>query len=176
MAKANDGTERVLLDTVDWVINGGESGHHKRPFNTDWARIIRDDCNTKGVPFFFKQIDKIQTIPDDLMIREIPLYGSYFYETYQIAYDELIYSMDNGGDFYWDSIEQIDFWLKEFLRGNEEDIDWMNDAVNAIGHDYYAIKQWFMFQSDYPELWPKKCFEIIKVFSSAFKSEYQKNN
>jgi hypothetical protein len=24
------------------------------------------------VPFFFKQIDKKQTIPDDLMIREFP--------------------------------------------------------------------------------------------------------
>ena len=72
MAKANDGTERVLLDLVHWNINGGESGHHKRPFSCDWARIIRDDCKTKGVPFFFKQIDKVQIIPEDLMIREFP--------------------------------------------------------------------------------------------------------
>ena len=74
MAKANDGTDRVLIDLVHWIINGGESGHHKRPFDTDWARLIRDDCKTKGVPFFFKQIDKIQAIPDDLMIREFPKY------------------------------------------------------------------------------------------------------
>lgn len=72
MAKANDGTERVLLDLVDWVINGGESGHHKRPFDCDWARLIREDCKLKNVPFFFKQIDKIQFIPEDLMIREFP--------------------------------------------------------------------------------------------------------
>ena len=72
MAKANDGTDRVLLDLVNWNIIGGESGHHKRPFDTDWARIIRDDCKAKGVPFFFKQIDKIQAIPEDLMIREFP--------------------------------------------------------------------------------------------------------
>lgn len=76
MANANDGTDRVLLDLVSWIINGGESGHHKRPFDTDWARIIRDDCKAKGVPFFMKQIDKIQEIPDDLMIREFPKYHS----------------------------------------------------------------------------------------------------
>ena len=74
MAKANDGTDRVLLDLVDWVINGGESGHHKRPFDTDWARIIRDDCKVKGVPFFMKQVDKIQEIPEDLKIKEFPKY------------------------------------------------------------------------------------------------------
>jgi protein gp37 len=72
MANANDGTDRVLLDLVSWIINGGESGHHKRAFDCDWARIIRDDCKAKGVPFFFKQIDKIQAIPDDLKILEFP--------------------------------------------------------------------------------------------------------
>jgi protein gp37 len=72
MAKVGD-TEKVLLDLVDWVISGGESGHSKRPFDCDWARLIRDDCKIKGVPFFFKQIDKIKAIPDDLMIREFPI-------------------------------------------------------------------------------------------------------
>lgn len=72
MAKVKNGDNKVLLDLVNWVINGGESGHGKRPFNCDWARIIRDDCKKKDVPFFFKQIDKIQTIPQDLMVREYP--------------------------------------------------------------------------------------------------------
>jgi protein gp37 len=61
-----------LIDWVDWVIVGGESGHHKRNYNTDWGRIIRDDCQALSVPFFFKQIDKVQLIPDDLLIREFP--------------------------------------------------------------------------------------------------------
>lgn len=73
MAQANDGTNRVLLDMVDWVINGGESGHGKRPFNTDWGKLLRDDCRRKGIPFFFKQINKIQAIPEDLLIREFPI-------------------------------------------------------------------------------------------------------
>ncbi len=54
------------------VIVGGESGHHKRPFNSDWARLIRDDCKENKVPFFMKQIDKVKEIPDDLLIRQFP--------------------------------------------------------------------------------------------------------
>ena len=72
MVKLNDGSGRLLIDVSSWNINGGESGHGKRPFNTDWARQIREDCKEKDVPFFFKQIDKVQRIPDDLLIREFP--------------------------------------------------------------------------------------------------------
>jgi len=43
------------LNGVDWVIVGGESGHGARPMRADWARDIRDQCVTVGVPFFFKQ-------------------------------------------------------------------------------------------------------------------------
>lgn len=57
---------------IDWAIVGGESGSNKRPFNPDWARSIRDQCKEAGVPFFMKQIDKVQPVPDDLMIREFP--------------------------------------------------------------------------------------------------------
>ena len=41
--------------TLDWIIVGGESGPDARPMHPDWARSIRDQCNTAGVPFFFKQ-------------------------------------------------------------------------------------------------------------------------
>lgn len=40
---------------VDWVIVGGESGHHARHMNAHWAREIRDQCAAAGVPFHFKQ-------------------------------------------------------------------------------------------------------------------------
>ncbi len=40
---------------LDWVICGGESGHHARPMHPDWARSLRDQCHNAGVPFFFKQ-------------------------------------------------------------------------------------------------------------------------
>jgi protein gp37 len=60
-------------DAISWVIQGGESGHYKRPFNLEWARMMRDQCARYGVPYFFKQIDKIQEIPEDLRIREFPI-------------------------------------------------------------------------------------------------------
>lgn len=61
-----------LIDWVDWVIQGGESGHHKRPFNLSWAYSMKKDCHFMNVPYFFKQIDKIQQIPTDLQVREFP--------------------------------------------------------------------------------------------------------
>ena len=57
---------------IDWVIQGGESGPHKRPFNTDWARKIKAECTATNTPYFFKQIDKKQAIPEDLLVREFP--------------------------------------------------------------------------------------------------------
>lgn len=43
------------LDSIDWVIVGGESGPGARPMTSGWVRDIRDQCLSKGVPFFFKQ-------------------------------------------------------------------------------------------------------------------------
>lgn len=61
-----------LLDGISWLIQGGESGPKKRPFNTDWARHTREVCANAGTAYFFKQVDKIQPIPEDLMIRNFP--------------------------------------------------------------------------------------------------------
>jgi len=57
---------------IDWIIQGGESGIRKRPFSLEWGNILREDCKFKGIPYFFKQIDKIQPIPSDMLIREFP--------------------------------------------------------------------------------------------------------
>jgi protein gp37 len=65
-----DFSKKWLLDGIDWLIQGGESGPKKRPFDTDWARHTRDVCAQLNVPYFFKQIDKIQPIPSDLHIRQ----------------------------------------------------------------------------------------------------------
>jgi protein gp37 len=40
---------------VDWVIAGGESGHHARPSNPEWFRLLRDQCIAHRVAFHFKQ-------------------------------------------------------------------------------------------------------------------------
>jgi protein gp37 len=59
-------------EKIDWVIQGGESGHHKRPFNLEWAYALQIECKKAGIPYFFKQIDKIQAIPEDLKNRQFP--------------------------------------------------------------------------------------------------------
>lgn len=45
----------VVLDHVQWVIVGGESGPSARPVRPEWVTDVRDRCNAAGVPFFFKQ-------------------------------------------------------------------------------------------------------------------------
>ncbi len=41
---------------ISWVICGGESGPHSRPFNLAWAESLLEQCRAAGVPFFMKQI------------------------------------------------------------------------------------------------------------------------
>lgn len=43
------------LDSMHWVIVGGESGPGARPMKPEWVVDIRDQCERAGVPFFFKQ-------------------------------------------------------------------------------------------------------------------------
>ena len=45
----------VDLESIDWVIVGGESGPRARHLDVDWVREIRDQCQEVGVAFFFKQ-------------------------------------------------------------------------------------------------------------------------
>jgi protein gp37 len=64
---------------LDWMICGGESGAGCRPMNLDWARNLKSECYTVGVPFFFKQIGghpnkrhDPSEWPEDLRVREFP--------------------------------------------------------------------------------------------------------
>lgn len=43
------------LTGIHWVIVGGESGRNARPMKPQWAESIRNQCETAGVAFFFKQ-------------------------------------------------------------------------------------------------------------------------
>lgn len=61
-----------IVPNIDWIIVGGESGPKRRPFDPNWAREIRDWCKHYNIAFFMKQWDKVQPVPEDLMIREFP--------------------------------------------------------------------------------------------------------
>jgi protein gp37 len=51
---------RLPLKGIHWVIVGGESGPGARPMDGMWAVEIREQCEAKGVPFFFKQWGGVQ--------------------------------------------------------------------------------------------------------------------
>lgn len=40
---------------IDWVITGGESGEHARPWNPRWATDLQQQCAAAGVAFHHKQ-------------------------------------------------------------------------------------------------------------------------
>lgn len=58
---AMDGIDYELIDggpqpsRLNWIVCGGESGPGARPMHPDWARSVREQCQSAGVPFFFKQ-------------------------------------------------------------------------------------------------------------------------
>ena len=45
-----------LLPRIDWLIQGGESGTVKHPFEIAWVDQMRDECQRAGVPYFLKQL------------------------------------------------------------------------------------------------------------------------
>lgn len=47
--------DNLTLDEIDWIIVGGESGHHSRPMDENWVIEIRKKAQEANVPFFFKQ-------------------------------------------------------------------------------------------------------------------------
>ena len=51
---------RFDLDSMDWVIVGGESGPRARPMEAAWVEKIHLQCKRASVPFFFKQWGGVQ--------------------------------------------------------------------------------------------------------------------
>lgn len=53
--KCHNRTVANDIGQLHQIIVGGESGPKARPMHPEWARGIRDQCVSAGVPFFFKQ-------------------------------------------------------------------------------------------------------------------------
>jgi len=43
------------IGNLQWVVAGGESGPNARPSHPEWFRVIRNQCEAAGVPYFHKQ-------------------------------------------------------------------------------------------------------------------------
>lgn len=91
--RKDDGRYFTRTDEVralDWVIVGGESGSNARPMHPDWARSIKNECQSEGVPFFMKQGSEngafwddhkdFDSFPSELQVRQIAT--AEFSETY----------------------------------------------------------------------------------------------
>jgi protein gp37 len=50
----------INLALISWVIVGGESGPGARPMRKEWVVSLRDQCESAGIPFFFKQWGGVQ--------------------------------------------------------------------------------------------------------------------
>lgn len=57
---------------LDWVIVGGESGHHARPFYLQWALDLVRLCKVSDVPVFVKQLGD-QPWSSTSAITDLPL-------------------------------------------------------------------------------------------------------
>lgn len=75
----DDSAPKPNAARIHWVICGGESGAGARPMAIEWARSLRDQCKTAGVPFFMKQLGGVrdkrgefEDMPEDLRVREFP--------------------------------------------------------------------------------------------------------
>ena len=75
----NPAIHENVLERVDLVIAGGESGRDARPADIEWFRSLRGQCGAVGTPFFMKQLggvrDKrgnLEDLPEDLRVREFP--------------------------------------------------------------------------------------------------------
>ena len=56
-ADLGHGREYRILDVVEWVVVGCESGPGRRPMHMYDAIRLRDQCREAGVPFMLKQAD-----------------------------------------------------------------------------------------------------------------------
>jgi len=73
----------------DWFVAGGETGPGARPMHPDWARSLRDQCVSAGVPFFFKQWGQYVTpsqAPEDTYREMDAFHGQGFDESEDAFY------------------------------------------------------------------------------------------
>jgi hypothetical protein len=146
--------------------------------NSVWATSEEDivDCfYSFSDNYLFGRIQKIEDVLDDSFFDEFKTSNqnelliqdrTFIYDSQQEAFEGLTSSLTE--DFIWDSYDEIDFWMKEFIRDQGKDEEWVNSAINEIGNGYYMIKAWFNSQTEREELWSETSFDLIKMFANSF--------
>lgn len=68
-----DAGGNALLDSLHWIITGGESGAKDiRQMESEWVSVIKDQCENNNIPFYFKQwgLKEFNPNQDDPTIKE----------------------------------------------------------------------------------------------------------
>lgn len=55
LMETGEASEPTMLHGIHWLIAGAESGHGARPMDEGWVRGLRDQCQSSGTAFFYKQ-------------------------------------------------------------------------------------------------------------------------
>jgi len=92
-----DLTSDLAYGRLGWAIAGGESGPAARPSHPDWFSKVRDDCETAGVPFFFKQHGEWQDIEDHFNEPLGDRCECWITGKGKVSYDHIFYSEDSHG-------------------------------------------------------------------------------
>lgn len=50
------GVRTQVLDKINWIIVGAESGPKARPMDENWVRTLRDQAVKNNIPFMYKQM------------------------------------------------------------------------------------------------------------------------
>lgn len=110
------------LRRLDWIIAGCESGPHARPWHPVWARSLRDQCATAGVPFLWKQHG--EWLPTEFCTDEQAM----------LPTRKTVYIHPDGS--WQDGIEGVDFF------GGYEETSWVGKKaagrlLDGVTHDGY---------------------------------------
>lgn len=90
----DDGKASIYTPKISWVIAGGESGSRARPAHPEWVRLLRDQCVSAKVSFFFKQWGTFQPI-DEPWKQDSPK---------PCAVNERWMNLDGGHSFHGDDV------------------------------------------------------------------------
>ena len=88
----------------------------------------------------------------------------------EIAFEALKIEVNESNTF-WDSYDALDELLPSFITGEADDVDWLNNVINFVGHDYYMFRIWFGEQLIHPNKWTASQLEVIEKFNNILKTE-----
>lgn len=90
---------------------------------------------------------------------------TFIYETCESAYEALENSIANDFNIEWDTYQQINCWLPEFIRETPQDTYWIEKAIDLLRSDNTGVINWLELNSNDEDYWSETSLRIIRTFS-----------